>query len=528
MPQQIVVLSGRVSAGKSTLASGLVERYGCIRVRTQELIVKALPDTPRDRRALQDAGDRLDRRTNGAWIATELSKLLLALSHDVTVVIDSVRIREQIVAIRQAARLQVVHVHLTAPTTLLAARYGARQNTIREFPDYAALSHNATERQVHDLEEPADIVIDTQRCSPSDVITRVASHLGFYGRSYERLVDVLVGGEYGSEGKGHVAAHLAPEYDVLVRVGGPNAGHTVFEQPPYTHHQLPSGTRRCEAHLVIGPGAVLDVVKLRREIADCKVAAVRLSIDPQAMIITPADVRWEMKHLRGSISSTAQGGGKATARRVLRGATEGVQLARDVPALAPYLRPTQHVLDRAFHRGARVLLEGTQGTGLSLYHGAYPYVTSRDTTVSGCLAEAGIAPSRIRKVVMVCRTYPIRVGGPSGDIGTELSWSEISRSGIPVSKLRRAERTSTTNRRRRVAEFDWDLLRRAASLNAPTDIALTFTDYLDVANQRARRFEQLTNQTIRFIEEVERVATAPVSLISTRFEFRSIIDRRRW
>ena len=95
-------------------------------------------------------------------------------------------------------------------------------------------------------------------------------------------------------------------------------------------------------------------------------------------------------------------------------------------------------------------------------------------------------------------------------------------------ELRANERTSTTNRRRRVARFDWVLLRKSAALNAPTDVAITFADYLDPANVDARRYEQLSQETIRFIEEVERVAAAPVSLISTRFDFRSIIDRRTW
>jgi adenylosuccinate synthase len=111
----------------------------------------------------------------------------------------------------------------------------------------------------------------------------------------------------------------------------------------------------------------------------------------------------------------------------------------------------------------------------------------------------------------------------------ELKWTEISRrSRVPLSELQKTEKTSTTNRKRRVGEFDWELLRKAASLNGPTDIALTFSDYISVANRNARRFEQLSEETIRFIEEVERVAGAPVSLISTRFESRSIIDRRAW
>jgi adenylosuccinate synthase len=180
-----------------------------------------------------------------------------------------------------------------------------------------------------------------------------------------------------------------------------------------------------------------------------------------------------------------------------------------------------------------VLVEGTQGAGLSLYHGQYPYVTSRDTSVGGCLSEAGISPSRVRKIVMVCRTYPIRVqnpeGGTSGDLSQEISWEIVSRrSRIKLAQLEESEKTSTTNRRRRVGEFDWALLRRASAINGPTDVALTFADYLDRRNEDARRYEQLRSETIRFIEEVERVAAAPVSLISTRFDFRSVIDRRYW
>lgn len=79
-----------------------------------------------------------------------------------------------------------------------------------------------------------------------------------------------------------------------------------------------------------------------------------------------------------------------------------------------------------------------------------------------------------------------------------------------------------------MSEFNWDLLRRAAALNGPTDIALTFVDYLNPTNADARRFDRLDPKTINFIEEVQRVAAAPVSLISTRFGFRSIIDRRAW
>jgi adenylosuccinate synthase len=221
-----------------------------------------------------------------------------------------------------------------------------------------------------------------------------------------------------------------------------------------------------------------------------------------------------------------------------------VRLARDIPELARYIGSTAEHLERAYRAGHSILLEGTQGSALSLYHGQYPYVTSRDTNVAGCLAEAGISPSRVRKILMVVRTTPIRVANPDGDEGNisgnlkhETDFTTIAtRAGLNPDEVNASEKTSTTGRNRRVGWFEWDQFRKACDLNAPTDIVLTFIDYLDKANQDARRFEQLNVDTIKFIEELERVAQAPVSLINTRFpkkegdfrDLRSIIDRRNW
>jgi len=267
-----------------------------------------------------------------------------------------------------------------------------------------------------------------------------------------------------------------------------------------------------------------------REIAECHVSQDRLFIDPQAMIIEKEDIEAEQE-LKARIGSTAQGVGKATSRRIMR--QNDVRLARDIDELKPFLRSGREILEDMFRQRKRILLEGTQGTGLSIYHGGYPHVTSRDTTVAGCLAEAGISATRVRKVIMVCRTYPIRVQDPkkgtSGFMSREISWEETAeRSGYLVGDLKEAEKTTTTKLQRRVGEFDWNLLRIGATLNAPTDIALTFADYISKSNSNARRFEQLTPDSIRFIEEVEKVASCPVTLISTRFHTRSIIDRRMW
>ena len=539
MVGEIIVLSGNVGAGKSTVATLLKERFGVHHIRTQDLLLLHAGDILRERRALQEFGEKLDRKTKGAWVREGLDRVVRDFSERKMVVVDSIRIPKQIEAIRAGYGRGVLHVHLTAAVEALATRYGERaeklgRTGLKELASYAEVQKNKTESQIAVLEKVADVVIRTDRCTPEDVLVRVASCVGLYGRESDRLVDVLIGGCYGSEGKGQVAAYLAPEYNLLVRVGGPNAGHSVFEEPiPYVFHQLPSGTRASQAQLLIGPGAVLRVPGILKEISECKVAYDRLSIDPQAMIISDADVTAEQV-LRDNIGSTGQGVGSATSRRLLHRGKSSVKLARDVRDLKPFVRDAVAVLENSYARGERILLEGTQGTGLSLYHGHYPHVSSRDTTVSGCLAEAGIPPGRVRKVVMVCRTYPIRVQSPSeekhsGWMSREIGWDVVAqRSGHRLSDLEKAEITSTTKRKRRVSEFDWVLFRKATTLNAPTDIALTFVDYIEKKNQAARRFDQLTEDTIRFVEEIERVATAPVSLIATRFHSRSIIDRRAW
>ena len=536
MDNRIILLSGPIASGKTTLARNLGERFGMRVLRTREWLASALGNRGQQGRiGLQNQGDRLDADTGGAWVLEGLARELRGDQAQRDVIVDSVRIQGQIDAIRSAYGASVSHIHLTAPVRALRERYCQRERIsgLSVAPAYDEARANETESLVDTLRKVADVVIDSDRCTEEDILIRVACHLGLFGEATKGYVDVIVGGQYGSEGKGQIAAYLSPEYDLLVRVGGPNAGHKVFELPePYTHHQLPSGTRRNEnAKLLIGPGAVLNVDKLQDEIGQCGVDYERLAIDPYAMVISQADIDNETSLVAG-IGSTGQGVGAAHSRRIFERNPE-TKLAKHISALGPFIRSAVDVLQDTLSQNGRVCLEGTQGTALSLYHGSYPYVTSRDTTVSGCLAEAGIPPTKVRRVVMVCRTYPIRVQNPddgtSGPMSQEISLAEIaSRSGLEFEELEQAERTSTTGRERRIGEFDWQLLRRASLLNRPTDVALTFTDYLTVENRSAKRFEQLDSGTINFIEEIERVSEARVSLIGTGFNPRSIIDRRSW
>ena len=520
------------------MAEKLQQEFGFLHVKTWNFLKARGQETRRkielERAALQSFGEKLDRQTGGKWVVEELDKFLRSRREPTSIVLDCVRHPGQVNSLHDAYGRKIIHIHLEADFEELKKRYERRpKGDIKELSSYALVQQNKTEQRVGRLEDVADVVIRTDRCSADDVLVRVASHIGCYGRECLRLVDVMIGGQYGSEGKGQVAAYLSSEYDFLVRVGGPNAGHKVsLGDSSFTFRHLPSGTLSSDAQLVIGAGAVLHVPILLDEIAKCKVDSDRLSIDPQAMIISERD-RNNEGALKKSIGSTGQGVGFATARRVTGRGTGKVKLARDVSELKPFIRHTSSIFETAFSQGKKILLEGTQGTGLSLFHGRYPHVTSRDTTVAGCLAEAGISPTRVRKVIMVCRTYPIRVqspaGGDSGYMEGELTWEEVeNRAGFQPGTLSSVEKGSVSGNLRRVAEFDWVLLRRAATLNAPTDIAITFTDYIRQENQDARRFEQLTEPTIRFIEEVEKVAAAPVTLISTRFHSRSIIDRRAW
>lgn len=528
---RIVILSGQINSGKTTLAMGLGVSCRMAVLHTKQALERRLEARGiSDRKGLQAEGARLDTETGGAWVVQELQRWLRDHRGVDGIVLDSARVAGQVEGIRQAFGSRVVHVHLTAPSAVLEKRHTRklRGATDRGLP-YAKAKDDATERQVESLAMIADAVIDTDRCTVQDVLARALSIIRPRPQTGLGYVDVVVGGEYGSEGKGQIVSHIAKDYDLLVRVGGPNAGHKVFGDPPYTHHQLPSGTRYCEAKLLIGPGAVLHVGKLLKEISECGVDAKRLSIDGRAMTIEQADIDAERELVRG-IGSTGSGTGAATARRIMgRGET---RLARSCPELRPYIGDAFSVLEDAYFHGKRILLEGTQGTGLSLYHGSYPYVTSRDTTAMGCLAEAGIPPRWVRRVLMVCRTYPIRVQSPAGGTSGPLksiSWKTVAeRSGIPAHELLAKEKTSTTNRRRRVGEFDWALLRRASLLNGATDIALTFTDYISIENRTANRFDQLTPGTIKFIDEVERVAGVPVSVVTTGFNRRSVIDRRTW
>ncbi|WP_457253135.1 adenylosuccinate synthetase [Pedococcus sp. P5_B7] len=303
-------------------------------------------------------------------------------------------------------------------------------------------------------------------------------------------VSVVVGAQYGSEGKGKVVGHLAKRYSsaIVVRVGGPNSGHTVLDDAGNRHilRQLPvTAALDPSSSLVIPPGAYLNLDVLRSEIDAYGVGPNRLTIDPRAFIVTARHVTREVGSRMGdSIGSTQSGTGAAVAERVLR--TGDSTLAKSVSYLRPFLADTNEFLASAIDMDRRIIVEGTQGFGLSLLHGAsYPFATSRDTSAAGALSEAGISPLAVDDIVLVCRANAIRVSGHSGPLAGETTWPTIaSQSGRPDL----CEYTTVTGRVRRIGNFNLDEVRRALAVNRPTTLVLNHADYIaDASTHDGRR-----------------------------------------
>ena len=326
--------------------------------------------------------------------------------------------------------------------------------------------------------------------------------------------DIVIGGQYGSEGKGKLCSLISPGYDALVRSGGPNAGHWVRlgKDKEYCFHSLPSGIMtNSVAKVYIAAGAALNQDQFELEVEDIGCRD-RMVMDVNAMFITEADKRQETE-IVGSIGSTGQGVGKAQQRRIER-------RSNPVGAWVYNRGHVSTLLLGDMADGKRVLLEGTQGSGLSLYHGPYPYVTSRDTNVGGMLSEVGIPPTWVRDVWMVVRPYPIRTGGNSGPLYRELTWNALEeRLGHPMGRLSSRELTSTTKRLRRVGEFDSATFKLACIINNPTRLFLTFADYLapEIHGHSPLQLEWhgLPPIVKRFVSLMEGIALCPVVGVST-------------
>ena len=224
---------------------------------------------------------------------------------------------------------------------------------------------------------------------------------------------VVVGGQFGSEGKGKICAHLAlmDDVDFMVRCGGPNSGHTVnIYGRRYQLRQVPAGFVNCHTRLLVAPGALVNREVFLREVTTCGLDPDRIGIDRNAGIIEQVDIENEASMgLTERLGSTGSGVGSAVSRRALR--NSDFALASTDPDLAPFITSVREELSSAVQNDKSVVVEGTQGFGLSLYHAeTWPYRTSRDTTAFSFIGEVGVGV-RSFEVILAIRTYPIRVAG---------------------------------------------------------------------------------------------------------------------
>jgi adenylosuccinate synthase len=331
-------------------------------------------------------------------------------------------------------------------------------------------------------------------------------------------IDVLLGLQWGDEGKGKLVDVLTPGYDVITRFqGGPNAGHTLeFNNIKHITHNIPSGVFRENSINLIGNGVVLDPVIFRKEIEEVKAIGVdlgsRLLVSRKAHLIMPThrilDAASEAAKGKTKIGSTLKGIGPTymdkTGRNGMRvgdiesadfsekyqfltnkhlqilrqydfefdlkeyeeGWLDGIEAIRSFP-----LVNAEYVINRFLAEGKSVLAEGAQGSMLDIDFGSYPYVTSSNTICAGACTGLGLAPQKIGKVMGVFKAYCTRVG--SGPFPTELE----NKTGEALRKYG-AEYGATTGRPRRCGWLDLPVLKYSIMLSGVTELMMTKSDVL--------------------------------------------------
>lgn len=342
----------------------------------------------------------------------------------------------------------------------------------------------------------------------------------------------VVGGQFGSEAKGHVAAQLARrELDEgqkvwAVRVAGHNAGHTAYDAKgqSFALRTIPCmAVVDPDVQCFIAAGSELAIDVLESEVSMLEAGGHeirdRLFISPQATLIEPRHIEAETDQtMHERLGSTGKGVGSARADRLMRkatlwGDTEYAEHYNDI--WDPFAFDLTNVPPKT-----SIILEGTQGYGLGLHAGHYPYCTSSDTRAIDFLAMAGIDPVvwshvGVYEPIVVFRSFPIRVAGNSGDLYDETDWETLEQeSGGHI----KPERTTVTKKIRRVGRWDSKLMRDACQANGGRGVAsaaLTFADYLDpsIANSTDLNEVLSSEPVAKLIREINQ--HADVTIITT-------------
>lgn len=380
------------------------------------------------------------------------------------------------------------------------------------------------------------------------------------------MVCVVVGGQFGDEGKGKILSYLCKkdDFDIVARGGvGPNAGHTVIaDGKKYGIRQVPSGFPNRRSRLLIGAGVLVNPVVLLYEAEKLKKFGVRqrLGVDYRCIVIEEQHKERDTKskHLKEKVGTTGTGCGPANEDRVKRLGKRFEDVFKDEydlsnldfsppnpndpgdikiyednfknpdegklkEELKGYCTDVSKEVNRAIDEGKDVLLEGTQGFNLSVYYGTYPFVTSKDVSASSMAADVGIGPTKVKDVIVVFKSYVSRVGG--GELEGELSREEIEVSGI-WKKISGVEVGTVTGRPRRIAEFNFERAKKAIEINGATQIALTCIDMLYPECYGKTGYDELSDDAKKYISRIENELGVPITLVSTGPELESTIDLR--
>lgn len=336
-------------------------------------------------------------------------------------------------------------------------------------------------------------------------------------------IDIVVGGQAGDEGKGKIGAYLAytKNHSCSVRVGGPNAGHTtIVNGKAYMLRNLPAGFVNPKTKLVLGAGCYTKTQWLLEEIKLTQTHS-RVLIDPRVVIITEEQTERERQnaHMMDKIASVGTGLGQAVVDRINRC---NLKFAKDEPELKNFICDTSQYLNKELEKGNSLLVEGTQGIKLSLLHGEYPYVTSRDTTAGTFLAEAGLGPRYVGDVYAVFKPYVTRVGH-GGPLEREIT----DEKDLTYYHTKGREVGSVSKRKRRVGAFELENAVKTIRINSANKIALTHIDMFE-GNSQIKNFGDLTNGAKKFLDSLESLKkTYPypeISLISSGPDLLDVLE----
>ncbi|WP_415404138.1 adenylosuccinate synthetase [Tateyamaria sp. SN3-11] len=333
---------------------------------------------------------------------------------------------------------------------------------------------------------------------------------------------IVVGSQYGGEGKGKISAALAASIgpSIVCRSGGINSSHTVVDsRGTYRFRMLPTSVSVGGRELIyFGAGSLIHLPTLEKEVEDWRIEKKRILIDSRAGIVSDEIIERQREDLRyQAIGSTLTGTGYATADRALRQLT----LAGSIDSIDFPIGDVSSALRKAHCNGVDILVEGHQGYGLSNYHGDYPYCSSRDCTSSAILSEIGVGPVRDLEVILAVKTFETR--NHPGFLSDEIDLSLMDRLGI---REFGGGFSTISNNRRRAGHLNIDLIKRAVWANGASGIAITCLDYLFEDCAGASDWDALKPDAKRYVKWIESHTNIPVKMVSTGRESGCTIIRK--